>query len=231
MPRQQTLRATLDWSYGLLNERERALFRQLAVFAGGWTLEAGECVGTTGSLAESDVPELLTALVDKWLVVAAARGPLERFWILETVREYAEERLVEAGEAAPAHDAHRDWCVQLSRDYPWDSEGIETLSGELDNFRAALGWCATDEALANVGFFAGRFHLRPVFFTPSGPLRNTERVRHPMTAAIIRVRSCAPTWQPQLGSKEHRCPSSDIGQHASPQNPRAFCRRSRLRKL
>ena len=91
LPRQQTLRALIDWSYDLLDERERMLFRRLAVFAGGFTLDAAEKVGADGDVDEADVLDLLARLVEKSLVTLDAAG--ERYRMLETVRQYAEERL------------------------------------------------------------------------------------------------------------------------------------------
>ena len=117
--RQQTLRAAIDWSYDLLAVPERALLRRLADFAGGWTLAAAEAVFAGADVGEgvepADVLELLTGLVDKSLVdvVAAELGvaPGEaRYRLLETVRQYAEEKLVAAGEAAP-RARHRDWYL------------------------------------------------------------------------------------------------------------------------
>src|SRR4030095_12664681 len=96
LPRQQTLRALIDWSHDLLTDSERALFRRLAVFAGGWTLEAAEAVVTDNNIAESDVLDVLAQLVAKSLVVLDSPGRRYRF--LETVRQYAQERLTEAGE-------------------------------------------------------------------------------------------------------------------------------------
>ncbi|MFN8558753.1 MAG: tetratricopeptide repeat protein [Dehalococcoidia bacterium] len=101
MPRQQTLRALIDWSYDLLNERERALLRRLAVFRGGIPPEA---------MAPSD-SDLLDRLADKSLIVPGEDG---RYRMLETIRLYAWDRLVEAGEAGVAADAHRDWCLRLA---------------------------------------------------------------------------------------------------------------------
>ena len=97
LPRQQTLRACIDWSYELLTQKERAIFRRLAVFAGGWTLDAAEAVGADGDVAQADVLDLLTNLVEKSLV---SLGPDdERYRLLETVRQYAQERLDDSGEA------------------------------------------------------------------------------------------------------------------------------------
>ena len=120
--RQQTLQATVDWSHDLLAEPERALFRRLAVFpggaAGGFPLEAAEAVGAGDPgdpVAPDAVLDLLTGLVDKSLVLADAGGAEERYRLLETLRQYAGERLLQAGEAAAVRDRHRDWCLALAR--------------------------------------------------------------------------------------------------------------------
>ena len=121
--RQQTLQATVDWSHDLLAEPERALFRRLAVFpggaAGGFPLEAAEAVGAGDGagdpVAAADVLDLLTGLVDKSLVLAEARGAEERYRLLETLRQYAGERLLQAGEAAAVRDRHAAWCLALAR--------------------------------------------------------------------------------------------------------------------
>jgi predicted ATPase len=109
LPRQQTLQATLDWSYNLLGESERALFRQLAVFAGGFSLEAAEAMGGPAGGGPGDVLDRLTQLVDKSLVVVEEGAGEARYRLLETVRQYGQERLVEADEAPAARDRHRDW--------------------------------------------------------------------------------------------------------------------------
>jgi predicted ATPase/DNA-binding CsgD family transcriptional regulator len=167
--RQQTLRATLEWSHDLLSDPERTLLRRLAVFAGGWTLEAaetvcGECneqrpTGNeegTGPLlvarcslpvAQDNVLDLLARLVDHSLVVAEERGEEVRYRLLETVRAYAWERLVQAGEAARVRGRHAATFLALAEAV--DAErGTATrevwqhrLTPEQDNLRAALGWC------------------------------------------------------------------------------------------
>jgi non-specific serine/threonine protein kinase len=151
MPRQQTLQATLDWSYELLDDGERALFRRLAVFAGGWTLEAAEAVADGESLGSGDVLDLLTGLIDKSLVVMHARGAEGRYGFLETVRQYAEDQLLRSGEAAAVRDRHRDWCLTLRQLSTSDSEEqLAPLAAELDNIRAALSWCATEDATSGL---------------------------------------------------------------------------------
>jgi predicted ATPase/class 3 adenylate cyclase len=104
LPRQQTLRALIDWSYDLLTEAERTVLRRLAVFAGGWTLEAAEAVAAAGDVNESDVLDLLARLVEKSLVVMAPTGG--RYRLLDTVRQYAQERLEESSEGDAARDRH-----------------------------------------------------------------------------------------------------------------------------
>jgi predicted ATPase/DNA-binding XRE family transcriptional regulator len=153
MRRQQTLQATLDWSYELLDHRERALFRRLAVFAGGWTLEAAEAVVEGEPIALGDVLDLLTNLIDKSLVLTDVRGAEERYGFLETVRQYAEDQLLRAGEAAAMRDRHRDWCLTLRKlEFAGrDSEALRPrLAAELDNLRAALSWCATHDAASGL---------------------------------------------------------------------------------
>jgi predicted ATPase len=144
-PRQQTLRATIAWSYELLDEGERQLFARLAVFAGGCTLDSAQLV------CEADL-DLLQSLVDKSLV-RAREGV--RFWMLETIREFAAERLHEAGEAQVFRRRHADWLGQLAERADrelWEggsSASDVRLRPELDNVRAALEWAmAADPELA-----------------------------------------------------------------------------------
>jgi tetratricopeptide (TPR) repeat protein len=101
--RQRTLRATIEWSHGLLDDEEQRLFARLAVFAGGWELEAAE------EICDADL-EILGSLVDQSLV----RRSGERFWMLETIREYAVERLEESGEADQLRARHADWYLELA---------------------------------------------------------------------------------------------------------------------
>ncbi|HEV7126313.1 MAG TPA: helix-turn-helix domain-containing protein, partial [Ktedonobacterales bacterium] len=108
LPRQQTLRATLDWSYDLLGEPERLLLQRLSVFAGGWTLEAAEAI------CAGEVLDLLAGLVAKSLVLLEEGATDARYRMLETVRQYARERLVAAGKAPRLQDRHLDWCQALA---------------------------------------------------------------------------------------------------------------------
>src|ERR1019366_440247 len=93
LPRHQTLRALIDWSYDLLNPQERLLLQRLSVFPGGWTLEAAEQVGAGSSVEEWEVLDLLTSLVDKSLVLAEERDGTVRYRMFDTLRQYAAEKL------------------------------------------------------------------------------------------------------------------------------------------
>ena len=151
LPRQQTLRALIDWSYELLDEPERALLRRLSVFAGGWKLEAAEAV--CGDDGQCDaVLDVLDALVQKSLVDLDPAG--NRYRVLESVREYAVERLRESGEEIAARDRHLRFFSALADRAgnelggPDQSEWLEGLDLERENFLAALAWTprATDGA-------------------------------------------------------------------------------------
>ncbi|MBC5802711.1 MAG: AfsR/SARP family transcriptional regulator, partial [Candidatus Eremiobacteraeota bacterium] len=98
LPRQQTLRALIDWSYDLLGERERALFRRLSIFAGDFTLEGAICVGSDAHLDQLGVFDVLASLVDKSLILAQPVGDAVRYRLLESTRLYAREQLDAAGE-------------------------------------------------------------------------------------------------------------------------------------
>ena len=113
LPRQQTLRAAIDWSYDLLAPPERALLQRLSVFAGGFALDAAEAVGASDDVSPNDVLDLLGHLVDKSLVAFDARK--ERYRLLETVRQYAHERLAASGGEAPARDRHLGFYVALAQ--------------------------------------------------------------------------------------------------------------------
>jgi predicted ATPase/class 3 adenylate cyclase len=153
LPRQQTLRALIDWSYDLLPETERQLLCRLSVFAGGWTLEAAEKVGAGEGIDEDDVLDLLSRLVEKSLVLMEETASGEaRYRLLETIRHYGREKLG-AGEAAAAlRGRHRDWYLALVEQFesaslgPEQQEWLERLETEHDNLRVALEWCrATGE--------------------------------------------------------------------------------------
>jgi predicted ATPase/DNA-binding CsgD family transcriptional regulator len=145
VPRQQTLAASIEWSHALLGERDRIVFRRLAVFAGGFGLEAARAVAAGGAIARDDVLGDLGRLVDKSLVIAEERDGEARYRLLETIRHYAADRLVEAGEEAATRDRHLAWFLAfteaLEPERQRDLDAWRTgLDREHDNLRAALDW-------------------------------------------------------------------------------------------
>jgi len=114
LPRQQTLRALIDWSYVLLTPQEQTLFQRLSIFAGGWTLEAAEVVCVDTAIEALDVLDLLTQLVDKSLVQPEReQGQDTRYRLLETIRQYAHEKLVSSGEKSSIRSRHLTYFLVL----------------------------------------------------------------------------------------------------------------------
>ncbi|HZO91340.1 MAG TPA: tetratricopeptide repeat protein [Chthonomonadaceae bacterium] len=159
LPRQQTLRATLDWSYDLLSEQERLLLGRLSVFAGGWTLEAAERVCAGEGIQEWEVLDLLTSLVDKSLAVFEEQEDQAegRYRLLETIRQYGLKRLAEREEEAQLRVRHRDFFLALAEEAkeklkgPEQAEWLERLEIEHDNLRAALDYCQEQEEGTEAG--------------------------------------------------------------------------------
>ncbi len=151
LARHQTLQAAMDWSYDLLSTAERALLRRLSVFAGGFTLEATEAICAGEGFEHAEVLNLLTHLIDKSLVMLQAQNGHSRYQMLETVRQYGEERLQESAEAERFHSRHRDWYVRLAEKGDQALRGsdpeawLELFESEHENFRAALGWCQREQ--------------------------------------------------------------------------------------
>lgn len=143
--RQQTLQASVDWSYALLSEPERVLLRRLAVFRGGFDLDAARAVAGDAAAPHHQILDELTLLVDKSLVVADATGTAMRYRLLETVRQYAREKLAESGEATRVCTRHRDYYLDLAagfdipgcHDRPQRTKAALT---EINNLRAAITW-------------------------------------------------------------------------------------------
>jgi non-specific serine/threonine protein kinase len=144
LPRHQTLRAAIDWSYDLLTEAERVLWRRLAVFADRFSLEAAEAICVGGPIDDLDVLELLAQLVDKSLVAAEEVRGEKRYRLLETIRQYGRERLREAGEEADLLAVHRAWCVRFAREATLGLSGADQghwtgrVELEQENLRQAV---------------------------------------------------------------------------------------------
>jgi predicted ATPase/class 3 adenylate cyclase len=155
LPRQQTLRALIDWSYDLLTDDERVLLRRLAVFAGGWALEAAEAVGAGGGLDAENVLDLLTHLVEKSLVAVDAEGG--RYRLLETVRQYAQERLNESLEEDEVRARHLGFYLTLAEKADSSLRGpgagvwLSRLDLEGENLLSAHAWCDHAEQGADLG--------------------------------------------------------------------------------
>jgi predicted ATPase/class 3 adenylate cyclase len=162
--RHQTLQAAMDWSYDLLREKERAVLRRLAVFAGGCTLETAEAVCAGNGIETSEILDLLTQLVDKSLVIVDAQHGEARYRLLETVRQYGKGKLVEAGEDIEMQRQHRTLFLALAEQAEPhlrstdEAAWLERLEVEHDNFRAALEWALNDgEARLRLAGVLGRF--------------------------------------------------------------------------
>ena len=150
--RHETLRASIDWSYELCSEAEQVLLRRLSVWAGGFTLEGAEVVSADQTLDQRAVLEPLTGLVDKYLVDTEERGGEIRFRMLETIRQYAAERLDEAGEVGAVRVRHLAWCLELAEraepELVRHDAGVwlSRLAPEAANLRAALEWATARDA-------------------------------------------------------------------------------------
>jgi non-specific serine/threonine protein kinase len=154
LPRQQTLRATIDWSYSLLAERERILLSQLSIFAGSWNLDAAEAIcGVVepiwATCTDLDVVEALCTLVAHSLVQVEepkVAGGETRYRLLETMRQYAREHLMAMADPRQLHQRHSDWCVQLAQRAEPELRGpdqvlwLNRLEADHENLRQALQW-------------------------------------------------------------------------------------------
>jgi predicted ATPase len=215
LPRQQTLRATIQWSYDHLHPEEQQLMRALAVFAGGWTLEAATAI-TGVSDDEFEVLDHLTRLVDKSLVVVEhLRGGESRYRYLETVRQYAMERLLEAGESEAVRDRHIGYfCTFAELAEPHlrgrdQAEWIRKLGAEHENLLADSPWREPPEGEAGAGLATRR---RGVAFlaqqwpprTRATPARRIDRAQGRPYPTHVRAASMAPrSWLTARGLR--RC--------------------------
>jgi predicted ATPase len=157
LPHQQTMRALIDWSYDALSDDEKAVFRRTAAFSGGFTLEAAGAVCAGETLDEWAVLDLLSSLADKSLVVAEVDETAQRYRLLQTIAEYAGERLTESGEsravalahatffAGAASDAYREWAEVAQPGW------LARLRPDIENFRAALNWSLTQRNDVELG--------------------------------------------------------------------------------
>ena len=157
LPRHQTLRATLDWSHGLLSEPERVILRRLAVFAGAFSVEAAGTVAAPPERAQSDVVDDLSSLVAKSLVNVEVKGSVARYRLLDTTRAYALEKLKDSGEHEPLLRRHAEYYRDLFErsEAEWETrpivEWLDAYTWCIDNLRAALDWAFSPTGDASIG--------------------------------------------------------------------------------
>ncbi len=207
-PKQQTLAATLDWSYALCSEAERKVLQRLSVFSGGWTLDAAETVCAGEGVEAGDVLDLLSLLVDKSLVVVEKpEGGETRYRLLETIRQYVAEKLAYSGELDESRNRHLSYFVDWTEHaiphlfrqevYTW----LNRLEAEHDNIRAALEWShvtpggapAGLQLAATMGYFwqihayhtEGRTRLAAALDQKANRQRNTTRSRALYREAVL----------------------------------------------
>lgn len=160
VPRHRTLRSMIDWSYDLLRDEERAMLRTVSVFSGGWTLSAAEIVFRADSAATPKAIDLLASLADKNLIVVKTLDGSARYSMLDTVREYAHDRLLEANEEKPASDRHLAFFLEMAEQASQNKATggaaiLVALEFEHDNFRSALAWASKAQAGATSVRLAG----------------------------------------------------------------------------
>ena len=202
--RQQTLRASVDWSHALLTEPERVLFRRLAAFMGGFDLDAAQAVAGGGEVERYQVLDQLTLLVDKSLVVADDSRGRTRYRLLETVRQYAQEKLGESGEADAVRSRHRDHYTSMAAAarragrHVIMSSVIEQAEIEIDNLRAAFAWSRENSdielaltlASSLQPLWLARGRLREGLAWFDAALADLD-AQHPEVAAAVRARALA----------------------------------------
>lgn len=179
--RQQTLRAALDWSYGLLRDDERKIFRKLSVFAGGFSLESAEAVVSGAEGDPMTVLDLLNTLVDKSMVVCAGDGTGQvRYSMLDTLQQYGRERLVESAEMEAVREAHLRYFLAFVEEaapklLDRSLAAIEQVERELANLRLAMAWASSSDvnrylrmavALEQYWVMRGRFTMGREALTP-----------------------------------------------------------------
>lgn len=160
--RQQTLLASVEWSYKLLSEAEAALLARLAVFAGSFSLDGAEAVGAGEPIPKPEVLDILSSLVDKSLVQLEEQWTPARYRLLETIRQYANQELIKSEEAALIRDRHLDFYVVIAEGAREVFEGsadfmglLDSLDPDHDNFRAALEWARSSDPVKGMRIARG----------------------------------------------------------------------------
>ncbi len=230
--RHQTLRAAIDWSYDLLDADTRVVFARLSVFAAGWTLDAAEAVAADDDRVDRDaVIDLLSDLVDKSLVTVDRSRAETRYGMLETIRQYAEERLVASGEADEVRGRHTRWAATFARaagrglysadDVAW----LERLRPEVDNLQVAASWAvATGDSESATSLLDVLHRLADAAYLIGGlttgrctsstmPSPNARQMDDPV-ARQRSPRSSRPVpvgrWRPRTGARDVRRGVGDV---------------------
>jgi non-specific serine/threonine protein kinase len=193
--RQQTLEATISWSYGLLSEQERMLWARLSVFAAGFEQDAVIEVCSGPGVPAARIADLLGALTDKSILQRQLTGSTARYWLLETLRQYGQQRLRELGEEITTQKRHLDWICALAKSIgAWDDRQVEAfarMSDERDNVWAALDFCSRETGEVAAG--AGAAHDMMTFWACRGPFGDVRRVLTSL-AETAPQRSLARAW-------------------------------------
>jgi len=204
--RQQTLRASVEWSHELLTEPERVLFRRLAVFVGGFAFDAAQSVCGGADLERFQVFDQLGLLVDKSLVVTENSSDRTRYRLLETVRQYAQEKLSESGEANAVRSRHRDHYAGVtelieSGAGTGDDDGLAVVEAEFDNVRAAFAWCRETSDVEGAMKLASSLHS---VWVPLGRM-------HEGLAWFDSVMPMEHDWRDQVSAAVHSRALADRG--------------------
>jgi len=190
LARQQTLRASVEWSYELCSPAERLLWARLSVFAGGFELDAAEGICADHRLPADDMLDPLAALVGKSILTAEHREGVARYRLPETLREYGQERLCESGEDTALRRRHRDWYEQLARQADTDwldpqmTEWVARLLREHANVAAAQDFCQAEPGEAEAGLRIA-LHVWPLYYWTAG---HVSEGRYRLGQVLARVR-------------------------------------------
>ena len=211
--RQRTMRATIDWSYELLNAAEQALFRRLSVFAGGWELAAAEAIGAGGEVAAEEVLTLLAGLLEQSLaLVEPGVDGAPRYRLLEPVREYARERLEEREEAEETRQRHADYYLALAERAEPELKGpeqvawLQRLELEHDNLRAAMGWLlgqGDTASAARLGWALWIFFWIHGYFSEGRRWMEAALARDPHAPPAVRALALLTTSVLAYGQADH----------------------------
>lgn len=197
-PRQQTLRALIDWSHALCTEKERLLWARASVFVGGLDLEAAEAVCSGDGIAREEIVDLVIALVDKSVLIREEHSSGVRYRLLETIRQYGRERLAASGEEVALQRRHRDWCQTLAirAEQAWFGPEQVTwftrLHQERGNLRTALDFCLATPGEAGAGLAmatALRFYWIAASFIHEGRRRLDSLLAADTETSVLRARA------------------------------------------